>query len=389
MKKIFATVLALTMALSLAACGAKEQAPAASAPAASAPAASAPAAPAEEATGLKIAIITSSGVDDGSFNQNCYKGILDFVADHPDCTVQDIKENDLNELVPTVDRLAGDYDVFVLPGFNFTAIGDIAMNNPDKYFLVVDSTITDSQGNAVTLDNVYTMTFTEEQGGFFAGMAAAFTTKTNKVAVMNAMAYPSNVNYQYGFMSGVNYANKYYGTSAEYVELPSYAGVDLTGTNVGGNYTGDFADEATGKVVGEALIAEGCDVIFTAAGASANGTWTAIKETPDVMVIACDVDQYDDGNAGDRNIVLTSTLKVMDINVTRQLNEIYNGTFVGQDALLGADTDSSSYVATEGRQQLSAEALAAMAECYELVKNGTIVPAANFNGHTPTNFPGL
>ena len=41
----------------------------------------------------------------------------------------------------------GDYDAFVLPGFNFTAIGDIAMNNPDKYFLVVDSTITDSQGN--------------------------------------------------------------------------------------------------------------------------------------------------------------------------------------------------------------------------------------------------
>ena len=35
------------------------------------------------------------------------------------------------------------------------------------------------------------------------------------------------------------------------------------------------------------------------------------------------------------------------------------------------------------------EALDAMAECYELVKNGTIVPAANFNGHTPTNFPGL
>ena len=42
MKKIFATVLALTMALSLAACGAKAETPAASAPAASAPAASAP-----------------------------------------------------------------------------------------------------------------------------------------------------------------------------------------------------------------------------------------------------------------------------------------------------------------------------------------------------------
>ena len=375
------------MALSLAACGAKkEEAPAASAPAASAPAASAPA---EEATGLKICIITSSGVDDGSFNQNCYKGILDFVADHPDCTVQDIKEPDYNELVPTVDRLAGDYDVFVLPGFNFTAIGDVAANNPDKYFMVVDSTITDSQGNPVTLNNVYTMTFSEQEGGFFAGMAAAFTTQTNKVAVVNAMAYPSNVNYQFGFMSGVNYANAHYGTAAEIIELPSYAGTDVTGANVGGNYTGDFADEATGKVVGEALIAEGCDVIFTAAGASANGTWTAIKETDNVMVIGCDVDQYDSGAAGSRNIVLTSTLKVMDVNVTRQLNEIYNGTFQGQDAMLGADSDSSSYVSAEGRQQLSEEALAAMAECYELVKNGTIVPAANFNGHTPTNFPGL
>ena len=386
MKKLFATVLALAMALSLAACGAKEPAaPAASAPAASAPAASSSA----EAAGLKICIVTSSGIDDGSFNQNCYKGIQDFIADHPDCTVTDVKEPDYNELINTVDRLVGDYDVFVLPGFNFSTVGDVVLNNPDKYFLVVDSTITDSQGNPVTQDNVYTMTFSEQEGGFFAGLAAAFTTKTGKVAVINGMAYPSNVNYQYGFMSGVNYANAHYGTSATYVELPSYAGTDVTGTNVGGNYIGDFADEATGKVVAEAVIAEGCDVIFTAAGAAANGCWTAIKETDDVMVIGCDVDQFDDGASGNRNIVLTSTLKVMDVNVTKQLTEIYNGTFSGQDALLGADTDSSSYVSAEGRQQLSAEALEKMAECYEKVKDGTIVPAANFNGYLPTDFPGL
>lgn len=30
---------------------------------------------AADASGLKIAIITSSGVDDGSFNENCYDGI--------------------------------------------------------------------------------------------------------------------------------------------------------------------------------------------------------------------------------------------------------------------------------------------------------------------------
>ena len=39
--------------------------------------------------GLKIAIVTSpSGVDDKSFNQNNYEGILAFIEEHPDATVK-------------------------------------------------------------------------------------------------------------------------------------------------------------------------------------------------------------------------------------------------------------------------------------------------------------
>ena len=55
MKKFLALSLTLAMALSLAACGAKEEAPAASAPAASAPAASAPAGPVFEEQTWKFA----------------------------------------------------------------------------------------------------------------------------------------------------------------------------------------------------------------------------------------------------------------------------------------------------------------------------------------------
>lgn len=385
-KKIAALFLSLAMVLALAACGGGGGNTGGNTPANSDNGGSGDGG---DASGLKICIISSTGIDDGSFNQNCYEGIQAFIANHPDCTVTDIKEPDYNELVPTVERMAGDYDVFVLPGFNFAACGDVAMANPGTKFLVVDSTITDAEGNAVTLDNVYTMTFSEQEGGFFAGMAAAFTTESGKVAVVNGMAYPSNVNYQYGFMSGVNYANKHYGTSAQCVELPSYAGIDVTGADVGGNYIGDFGDEATGKVVGNALIAEGCDVLFVAAGNAGNGTFTAAKEADGVWLIGCDVDQYNDGSKGSGNIMLTSALKVMDANVERQLNAIYDGTFAGQDAFLAADTDSTGFVSAAGRQQLSDEALSAMNECYELVKNGTIVPASNFNGHTPDNFPGL
>ena len=338
--------------------------------------AGAAAAESAEGTPISVCIITSSGIDDGSFNQDCYNGIKTFIEEHDDCTVTDIKESDYNELIPTVEKSVGDYDVFVLPGFNFAGIGDIAANNPDKKFIVVDSTITDSEGNAVTLDNVYTMTFKEQEGGFLAGVAAALTTESGKVAVVNGMPFPSNVNYELGFMSGVLYSNDNYGTAAECVEIPSYAGTDLFGNDVGGNYTGDFTDEAQGKVVGEALIEEGCDVIFVAAGASGNGVFTAAKEADGVYVIGCDVDQFDDGVNGDGNIILTSALKVMHSNVTLQLQNIYDGTFVGEDALLGADTDSTGYVNEEGRQQLSEDAIEKLNECYEGLKSGDIVPAS-------------
>lgn len=343
---------------------------------------------AEEGKGLNICIITSTGVDDGSFNQDCYVGIQNFLETHDDCKVTDIKEGDYAQLIPTVEKSVGDFDVFVLPGYNFAGIGDIVTNNPDKYFIVVDSTITDSEGNAVTADNVYTMTFKEQESGFFAGVAAALSTTSNQVAVVNGMAFPSNVNYEYGFMSGVYYANAKYGTQAEIVELPSYAGTDLFGNNVGGNYVGDFADEATGKVVGEALIDKGCDVIFVAAGASGNGVFTAAKEAEGVFVIGCDVDQYNDGANGSGNIILTSVLKVMHTNVTKQLEAIYDGTFTGEDALLGADTDSTGYVSEADHQQLSDDALAKLAECYDLLKAGEIIPPSGTE-YAPDDFPGL
>lgn len=395
MKKVIATMLALVMALTVAGCGSSTTAStttAATTTESSTEATTETATESEEVTtaaGSRICIISGTGIDDGSFNQDCYEGIVSFMADHDGYTVNDMEEAAYNELVPTVGRVIGDYDIFVLPSYSFMTVGTIAQNNPDKYFIVVDTTITDEEGNAVSLDNVYTMVFEEAEGGFFAGIAAALSTETDKVAVVNAMPYPSNVNYQFGFESGVNYSNEHFGTTAQCVEIPSYAGIDFSGNDVGGNYIGDFTDEANGKVVGEALIAQGVDVIFVAAGAAGNGTFTAIKEAEGVYAIGCDVDQYDDGANGDSNIMLTSCLKVMHINVERQLEAIDEGTFVGADALLGASTDSTGIVTEEGRHQLSDEAVEILLAAHELVKDGTIVPASSTNGYLPEDFPGL
>ena len=131
------------------------------------------------------------------------------------------------------------------------------------------------------------------------------------------------------------------------------------------------------------------DVLFIAAGASGNGVMHSAREATGVSIIGVDTDQFDLGARGDGNIMLTSALKVMSVNVQRQLEAIHNGTFQGQNVILGAATDSTGFVRAPGRHQLSDATLAALEEVYVLVHDGVIVPAAQFNGHTPTNFPGL
>ena len=79
----------------------------------------------------------------------------------------------------------------------------------------------------------------------------------------------------------------------------------------------------------------------------------------------------------------------MHANVEKQLETVVKGSFKGENALLGADTDSTGYVKENGRNQLLAYTTAKLDEAYNLIKKGSIVPAANFNDMTPNDFQGL
>ena len=89
--------------------------------------------------GLKIAIVTSpSGVDDGNFNEDNYNGILRFIENNPTATVKAIKEEtgDPAAAVQAVADIVADYDVIVTPGFQFAGVSSIAVENPDKIFII-------------------------------------------------------------------------------------------------------------------------------------------------------------------------------------------------------------------------------------------------------------
>ena len=349
------------------------------------------------ADAMRIVVVSSpSGVDDGSFNQNVYEGAQAFIAAGGNATVTSVVEPEMDNAVAAVEQIVGNYDVVLLPGFQFVGITEVARNNPDTMFVLVDALPANPDFDAdagdgednprnIELANVYAMLFAEQESGFLAGIAAAMETQTGKVAFVGGMAIPPVVNYHLGFESGVNYANANLGTDAEIVNLAAFAGSDT----VAGNYVGAFNDPARGKQVGDALIADGVDIMFVAAGGSGNGAFTAAKEAEGVLVIGCDVDQWHLGYDGDRNIVLTSVLKVMDLNVQRQLDAIAAGTFVGGNYTLQADTDSTGFVDADGRQQLDADTAAAMAAGFEAIKAGTIVPAGNFTDFGSDDFPGL
>ena len=124
MKKVLALALSAVMAFSLAACGSE--------------------APAESGgeEGLKIAIVSSpSGVDDGSFNQDNYNGVLKFIEENPTATVTPIREEsgDSAAAVQAVADVVADYDVIVCCGYQFAGIGDLAHENPDTNFILIDS----------------------------------------------------------------------------------------------------------------------------------------------------------------------------------------------------------------------------------------------------------
>ncbi|WP_295420340.1 BMP family ABC transporter substrate-binding protein, partial [uncultured Subdoligranulum sp.] len=155
MKKLIAVLLTAAMALSLAACGSSDSGSSSSAADdgtdSSSSATSEAGTTAASDEGMKIAIVsTSAGVDDGSFIQNCYEGILSFIDSRGGIdTVTDIMEptGDPAAAVQAVADIVADYDVIVTPGFQFAGIGTLAQENPDTKFILVDSYATDADGN--------------------------------------------------------------------------------------------------------------------------------------------------------------------------------------------------------------------------------------------------
>ncbi|MFV0558682.1 MAG: BMP family protein [Enterococcus sp.] len=316
-----------------------------------------------------VAIVTDiGGVDDKSFNQSAWEGLEAWGEEHDIARgtggYDYIQSNDASEYTTNIDSAVsqGFQTVFGIGYLLADSVSAAADANPDTNFGIIDSVI---EGK----DNVVSATFKDNEAAYLAGVAAAETTKTDKVGFIGGEEGEVIDRFEAGFAQGV-------ADTAEKLDK------DIT---VDVQYAASFGDPQKGKALAAAMYQDDVDVIFHASGGTGAGVFQEAKalnqklnedelEDEKVWVIGVDSDQdaegaYTTADGVDDNFTLCSTLKgvgaaVQDIS-TRALNDEFPG---GENLVYGLE--DSGVDLTEG--YLSDEAKSAVEDAKQEVIDGTV-----------------
>ncbi len=271
-----------------------------------------------------IGLVTDiGGIDDKSFNQSTWEGILRFEKDFSSqggLNVTYLQSESDADYIPNLSTLADEgYQLIVAPGFLFIdSIAEVSRNYPDTHFLIIDSVVGERE-------NVASAVFSEHEGSFLVGVAAAIQAKKDgakKVGFIGGIDFDVIQRFESGFEAGV-------------------AAVDSS-IAVVVEYAGDFANPQIGQTIATKMYDSGISVIFHAAGGTGNGI---IKEAKDraiqnnkvvAWVIGVDRDQYEEGifnTASKQSVILTSMLKRVDVAAYSVSKQETEGNFPGQEVL--------------------------------------------------------
>lgn len=261
-----------------------------------------------EGSGFEIALITDKGnIDDKSFNQGSWEGVVEF-AKANNITHKYYKPEEASDAgyLAAIDlAVTGGAKVIVTPGFLFEVpIYEAQTKYPDVKFILLDGAPhTADYSTFKTEKNVASVMYAEEQSGFLAGYAAVMDGMT-KLGFMGGMAVPAVQAFGYGYLQGAEAAAVELGLADGAIEAIYH-------------YTGNFEENDTNKATAKTMYQEGVEVIFAAGGAVGKSVMSAAAES-DAKVIGVDVDQRYDSET-----VITSATKGLAASVVAVLDAIY------------------------------------------------------------------
>jgi basic membrane protein A and related proteins len=286
-------------------------------------------------------VTDTAGLGDQNFNDLAYKGGKE-AEEAFGIEFKVIESQDATSYLPNLTAGAEQGALTIGVGFLLTdAIAEVAAQFPDRQFMLIDS--------VAEVDNVASVLFKEQEAAFLAGVAAALTTKTNKLGVVGGMKIPPVVRYAVGFEAGVNSVN------ADCQVLVGYADT--------------FDDPALGKELSLAQFEQGADIVFPVAGRTGIGSFEAAKEKGEgYLAIGADADQ-DHLAPG---FQLCYAAKGVDYAVYSTIEQVTTGEFSGGIKNLGLAEGGVALGNPQGK--VSEEIMAVVAKYEAAIIEGTVVP---------------
>ncbi|BAJ28843.1 MULTISPECIES: BMP family ABC transporter substrate-binding protein [Kitasatospora] len=217
------------------------------------------------------------GRGDQSFNDSAARG-LDQAKSELGATINEAEaksgesEGDKEQRLKSL--VTSGFNPIIAVGFVYQdAVNKVAAENPNVKFAIIDSSSADQPKNVTSL------TFSEEQGSYLAGVAAANKSKSKHVGFIGGVQSELIKKFEAGYTAGAKSVDSNIQVEVTYLTTPP----DFTG----------FADPGKGKQAAQGQLDKGADVIYSAAGSSGTGAIEAVasNQAGDKWAIGVDSDQ--------------------------------------------------------------------------------------------------
>lgn len=206
---------------------------------------------------------------DMNFNDSAIVGMKASVHDHG--TVLTILEHnnqaDNFEKV-FLDAVKGYNHVVMMSSMMKETVEKYASDYPDVKFFMYDGEVDWSKGN---LNNVYCITYRANEVSYLAGYLAASMSETGKIGFVGGIDNNNIKDFAVGYLEGAKRQNPDIQIVVEYAQ--------------------SFENVEKGKEIARAMVSNGVDIIFAAAGAVNTGVLEVLAENNKWM-IGVDCDQY-------------------------------------------------------------------------------------------------
>lgn len=259
-----------------------------------------------------VLVTQEGGINDGSFNQSAWEGMLKAQKELGISSKYIDSEQSSSYLNNLENATDSKPDIVLGVGFKLaSAMEAVSKANPTQRYGLIDCIFEND-----IPENIVCVVFKEEESAFLAGYLAVMCSKSGTIGFVGGMKNPIIGHFENGFIAGAKYAAA---KNQKEIEILK-------------QYANTFSDSSKCKDIAIKMFADGCDIIFHAAGLAGNGIIEAAKEH-NKMVIGADMDQ----KSLAPNNVIASAIKCVDTTIYNIINNLMNGdtSKMGSQIVLG------------------------------------------------------